>query len=63
MVKAFKNTVMVADMREPSKKDSNTAMTLVKLLKRKKKNSKPMEGSRTKACINQHQERFIVVSF
>lgn len=63
MVKEFKNTVMEANTREPSKKDSSTVLTLIKASKRKKRNSKPTEGSKMKAGINQHQERCIVASF
>lgn len=63
MVKEYKNTGMEADTRELSKKGSSTALTLIKVSKKKKRNSKPTEGSRMKAGINQHQARSIEGSF
>lgn len=62
MVKGFRNTVMEADMRELSKKDSNTASTLTKRSKRRRKSLETVEDSRTKASINPHLVRSIVAS-
>ena len=63
MVKELRNTVMEADTRELSKKDSSTAITLIKVSKKKKRNSKPTEGSRMKVGIIRHQARSIMASF
>lgn len=63
MVKEYKNTGTEADTRELSKKGLSTASTLTKVSKRKRRNSRPTEGSRMKAGINQRQARSIVASF
>ena len=63
MEKEFKNTAMEADTRELSKKDSSTALTLIKVSKRKKRSLRPTEGSRINPNINQHRVKSIVASF